>query len=83
MRIVFSEDSRVRSRVVGKRLVGAGIAVAAILMSGCASHSSVGGMPSSNGEQLGRCPLGQSKVCTVGWPSRLGGGDRDKRCHCS
>ena len=83
MRIAFSNDSRVPSRFAGKRLIAAGIACVAILVTGCASHSSVSGVQSHKADQLGRCPLGQSKVCTVGWPSRLGGGDRDKTCHCS
>ena len=83
MRIALSNVRNSPSRATSKRLVAAIITCSALLITGCASHSSVGGLPSSNGDQLGRCPLGQAKVCNVGWPSRLNGGDRAKTCRCS
>ena len=83
MRIASSNHRNVHYRAVGKRLAFAGLACIVVLASGCASRSSLGDVQSNRGEPLGRCPLGQSKVCSVGWPSRVGGGNRDKTCRCS
>jgi len=58
------------------------VAGAALLAAGCASHSSVGGLPARQADYAGRCPLGQAKVCQVGWPSRLEGNERGHSCRC-
>jgi len=76
------EYSRARSRVgTTVRLIL--LTAAALLEAACASHSSVGGLPAGQADYSGRCPLGQSKICHVGWPSRLEGNERGHSCRCS
>ena len=77
----YERGRRARFRI--RLLLLIGVVLVAMLGTGCASYSSVSGTPASRGDTMGRCPLGQAKVCHVGWPSRLGDGDRDRSCRCS
>jgi hypothetical protein len=67
----------------GKSIVAFAVALFLMLVSGCATHSSVSGLPSNHADSVGRCPLGQAKVCQVGWPSRLKNNERSASCRCS
>jgi hypothetical protein len=73
---------RSRTGPRGKHMMAAGIALLAILISGCGSYSPVRGLPSSNANKAERCPLGQARVCQIAWPSRVGRGNRGESCRC-
>ena len=73
---------RSHTRPSGKHMVAVGIALLAMLISGCGTYSPVRGLPSSNANRVDRCPLGQARVCQVAWPSRLDRGNRGESCRC-
>ncbi len=70
--------------VDSKRQIGtvACLAIVVILAGACSTQASLGDLPHTRATVAQVCPPGTSKVCHVGWPSRLRSKERLRSCRC-
>ena len=66
----------------GKRFTMFGFALLTMLGAGCGTQSSLGDLPNSR-SAYGSCPKVQTRVCNVGWASRLNDRERYRSCICT